>query len=176
MLSMLAQIDPNQDLWPLIQEAAAILMSSGMSGSVKIAVLLMVAISLVRKVLGPKVAFLRSDLGAVILTVGVGMAAAVANALIAGSVLSWGVLGAAFTLSLQAAGGYTMLKKSLLPVLVALEGKLPNSMSWIFKLVTLSFGMFGIEATKKAMEAGAAAVEANPPGGVGAIVGEPRNG
>ena len=175
MLNLLAQLDPNQDVWVLLQEGAKLLMSAGMSGSVKVAVILMLVIALTRKLLAPKVAFLRSDLGAVLLTIGVGVAAGVANALVAGSALSWGLLGGAFTLSLKAAGGYTMLKKAALPVLLKMADKAPGPLGWVFKAAAMALGAFGIEATKKAEAAGDEAVKNNPPSGVAGVIGGPKD-
>ncbi len=163
--------DPTSDLWPLVQSVAQALLSEGMSGTVRVAVALILVVALARKALAPRFAFLRSDLGAVSLTVGMGLTCGVANALVAGSAMSWGLLWAAFGVSVQAAGGYSVIKKALLPLLEKLSGY--PYIGPVAKFLALVLA--GSLAVKKAEAAGQAAVDAKPSTGVAGVVGAPKD-
>lgn len=166
--------DPNLDLFALLQEAASALFAEGMSNTARVAVLLMLLVAVARRYLAPRFPFFKSDIGAVILTLGAGLAGGVANALVAGSAMSWGVVAAAFGLSLKAAGGYTALKKAALPLLEAASKRGPAWWRWVAGMLHAALAG-AVAAERKATDAGDAAVEAKPSTGVEGITGKPRD-
>lgn len=166
--------DPNADLIPLIQEAARLLFAEGMSNTARLAVVLMLAVTLARRWLAPRYPFFATDHGAVLLTLATGVFGGVATALVGGSAMSWGMVAAAFGLSLKAAGGYTAIRKALLPLLERAAGVGPAWWQWLAG-VLVAFLRGAVNADAKAKAAGDAAVEAKPSSGVEGIVGKPRD-
>lgn len=164
--------DPNADVYSLIQEVARALFAEGMSNTARLAVLLMLLVTVARRWLAPRFPFFATDHGAVLLTLATGLAAGVSNALVAGSAMSWGVVAAAFGLSLKAAGGYTALKKAALPLLERASKRGPAWWRWLAGML-LSILRGAVSADKKATDAGDAAVAAKPSTGAEGIVGKP---
>lgn len=80
------------------------------------AALLVAAVFLVRKYVAPKVPFLASDLGGGLLVILGSAAGAVAAALQSGGGFTWALAIAALKVSFMAAGGYSLLKKALVPL------------------------------------------------------------
>jgi hypothetical protein len=167
-------LDPNADVYQLIQEAARALFAEGMSSTARLAVLLILAVSMARRFLAPRVPFFATDHGAVLLTLATGLLGGLGNALVAGSAMSWGVVAAAFGLSLKAAGGYTALKKAALPLLAKAAEHGPLWWRWVARLL---HGVLAgaVAADNRAKAAGDAAVAAKPATGVEGIVGKPRD-
>lgn len=88
-----------------------------------VAALVVVLIVLVVRRFGPsKIPFLRTDAGGVILVLATALSGAVASALAAGQVFSLALLYTAFKIAAAAAGGYSMIKKLVWPLILKLFG------------------------------------------------------
>ena len=134
---------------------------------VAIAAALMLSVTLGRKFLASRFPFFKTDLGGSTLVLVLSAVAGISNALLAGTAVSFSlILGVAVT----AMGGYTGLKKFVLPLLELLETKIPK-LAVVFKLLrSVIGGSAGIAATK----AGAQAVTKSPGKGVKGVLGEPK--
>ena len=89
-------------------------------------------------------AWIKSDVGGAVLVLGLGMVGGITTALVGGAPIGVALLLDAVKVSLGSAGGFVVVKK-----------------------------LFGFSQDKVA-EAGAKAADANPPGGVAAVVGETK--
>ncbi len=117
--------------------------------------------------------FLASDLGGVVLTLLGSFGGALATAFAAGSAPSWALAFMAVKVATAAAGGYAMLKKSLVPALTWLRPKMP---AWMHPMVDMVLWVFSRPtAVEKATQAGEAAVKKTPAAGVEGITGKPRD-
>lgn len=114
-------------------------------------------------------AFMHTDLGGAFTTLVMSVGGALATATVAGAVWHWGMLWAAFMVGLTAMGGYTAIKKLVLPLLA----KAPAWMQPIFQVLTWIFDKRFQDPVKEAEKAGDAAVAANPSGGADDVVGKP---
>lgn len=110
----------------------------------------------VRRYLTPRFPVLKSDWAAVTLTFAMAFFGAVATALGAGTPFSVVLVVAAFKIAFTAMGGYTALRKFILPLL----GKVP--------------GFGGTAAKVEALKAGVEAVQARPGAGAAGVVGKPK--
>ena len=132
---------------------------------------LVLAVGLVRRYAPGKAgAFIHTDLGGALTTLLLSAGGALATATMAGAVWHWGMLSAALLVGLTAMGGYTMIKKLLMPLLA----KAPAWMQPIFSILTWIFDKrFQKDPITEATDAGNAAVAANPSGGANDVVGKP---
>lgn len=112
------------------------------------------AVAAVRHLLGQKVPFLKTDLGGTLLVLVMGTAGGVATALLAGTAFSWALIPAAAGVAFTAAGGYTMLRRLVLP------------------LLTKALQKAGLKAdpVAEAEKAGESAVAEKPAGGIAGIL------
>lgn len=160
--------DSSQDLWPLLQEAAKAVFAAAGAGnwSLVVALALMAVVAAARKYGAKYVPFLGTDTGGVLTLLAMSVVCGVANALVAGGAMSWGLLLTALGVAWKAAGGFVLLKK-----LAALA--LPLLPSWLRGPLELVLGLLGAgkKAEALAKEAGAAAVKAKPATGITGIVG-----
>jgi hypothetical protein len=76
-----------------------------------VALVVVLAVYLLRKFGGSRVPFLRTDRGGALLVIGVSLAGAVANALAAGAPFSGALMLTALRVALTAAGGFTLVKR-----------------------------------------------------------------
>jgi len=76
-----------------------------------VALVVVLAVYLLRKFGGSRLPFLRTDRGGALLVLGVALAGAVANALAAGAPFSGELLLTAVRVALTAAGGFTLVKR-----------------------------------------------------------------
>jgi hypothetical protein len=165
----------DMDFSEMLALAAEFLLKSGMNSAVFVVVGLMLAVALTRKMFASKWAWLSSDLGAATYTVALGVAMGVANALLAGGAASWSVVFAAFGVAVQAAGGYSLLKKLALPALDKLEPKLPAALRWLVPVLRMMIAAFGAKASAAAdaKAAGDKAVSGKPSSGAAGVIGKP---
>jgi len=161
----------------MIQEAAKVVFSSDVGLIVKISAILMVVVGVTKKALESKKILGRElpDWGSFALLIGVSLVGGVANTLMAGGAMSWGLLGSSFMLAFNAAGGYTGFRKFLLPTLEKLADKAPGWLSIPLKVVLAVLGSVGLKAKKRAEKAGEEAVKANPGKGMEDVVGKPED-
>lgn len=110
-----------------------------------------------RRYLAPKVPWLKSDAGGVVLAFALAFFGALTAALGSGSALSVTLFVAAAKIAFTAMGGYAALRKLLLPLM----GKLPF--------------MPAAKAQALATQAGIEAVQAKPGPGAAGKVGEPKD-
>lgn len=92
-----------------------------------------------------------------------GAAAATLVAMGPGAMLSGALAWSALKIAVAAAGGYTLLKQLVVPLLVKIEPKVPVWLRWIFPMLLWAFSKPPAKATAEA--AGNDAVVANPPAG-----------
>lgn len=128
-------------------------------------------VGLLRKYGGSRFPFLMTDHGGAILVLVTSFFGAISTALMAGAMptlaLAWTALGVAVT----AAGGYSLVKKLLAPLV-------PKAPAWlrpVLNVVLWFFDRRSDQTLKAAKKAGDAAVAANPPTGVDGVVGKPTD-
>jgi hypothetical protein len=152
----------------IVSVAAAAFSGGGFSLPVAIAAALMLSVTLGRKFLASRYPFFKTDLGGSTLVLALSAVAGVSNALLAGTAVSFSlILGVAVT----AMGGYTGLKKFVLPLLDMAESKFP---SWTRIVFVALRGILGSAAGITATKAGAQAVTKSPGKGVKGVLGEPK--
>lgn len=114
----------------------------------------------------------RSELGAMATAFVLAFAGALATTFAApGAAMTMAVLMAALKIGTAAVGGFMILHK-LVGVLAATKWYQEKMPAPVKALVAFIMGMIGSSAVKKAEEAGAKAVEANPAKGPEAVVGD----
>lgn len=160
---------PNDASWlELARPVVDAIMSGNYLAASALALVLVVAVA--RKYGAARWAFLGSDAGGSLLVLLGAFGGAVASAALGGATWSLDLLWTAAKVAAGAAGGYSLIKRLLMP----LVDKLPPWLSWIgypLQLVTWVFEARGAKATA----AGAAAVKARPGAGVKQVTGDPRN-
>lgn len=119
--------------------------------------------------------WVRTDLGASLLLFGASFGGALATTAASWTAPTWALVYAAFKVGYLAAGGFTVLKKLVLPLL----GVLSNKVEWLKKpleLVTkiISTGI-GTSPIRKAELAGQTAVKSKPGVGISGVIGEPKD-
>lgn len=126
---------------------------------------LILAVALAKKYLPGKAgAFVNGEYGAPLTVLLMSFGGAVATALGAGqAVMSAGLAWTAFKVAVGAAGGYSLLKKLLAPLLRKLAAKAPSWMQPIFAMILFVFDK--PTAVETAEKAGDDAVAAKPPTG-----------
>lgn len=133
------------------------------------ALALVFAVAAVRRYASPRFPWLASDVGGTLLNLLASLGGALATALAAGTAPSLGLLASALGVAFAAAGGYSAAKRLLAPLLEKLKSKAP---AWAAPIFDLALWVFAKpSAVAKAEAAGAAAVEAHPPGGLEGIAG-----
>jgi hypothetical protein len=134
---------------------------------------LVLAVALTKRYLGPKVPWLHTDVGGSTLTLVGAFGAALAAALAGGGGVSWAMAQAALYIAVGAAGGYSLVKRLLVPPLRALAAKCP---AWSQPIFALVFWIFDKpDAVAVAQAAGDAAVKAKPSTGVANTLGKPQD-
>lgn len=128
------------------------------------ALALILLVALVRRYVGPHVPFLHSDVGGALLSLAAGFGSGLAAALAAGGPVSWGLAWTALTVSVAAAGGYTLLAKLIRP----LEDAAPAWLKPFLAMITWIFDK--PDAAAEAAKAGDAAVAAHPAAGVEVVL------
>lgn len=126
---------------------------------------LILAVRLVREYVAPKVPWLRSDVGGASSLLLLAFAGSLASALVAGSALSWPLAWGALKLAVAAAGGYTLVRRLLLPLLEKIP--MPAWLKSVLNAALYMFGKPGESALAAAAQAGDDAVAASPPAGTG---------
>lgn len=125
---------------------------------------------------GPKLdAFANSDHGGALLVLVGAYGGALATGLVASglSSLTLALAWAALKVAVGAAGGYSLVKKLVLPVLRKIADKAP---SWAKPIFTLVFWAFEkTTPTEQAEQAGDDAVKANPASGADGVIGKPTD-
>lgn len=135
--------------------------------------LLVFAVAVARRYGAKRFPFLASDAGGALLTLLGSFGGALGTALMAGTAPSLGLATTALGVAFAASGGYSMIKRLVVPTLRALQAKLP---AWARPVLDLALWIFGpAPAIAKAEAAGAKAVEANPATGAAGIVGTPKS-
>lgn len=116
-LPLLAQFDPSalgfDGVARLVLDAA-----HSSNWSLVVAVVLACAVWAARAALAPRIPFLKSDVGAVLLTFAASATGAVVTSLAAGERPSGALLVVALGVAWKAAGGFTTAKKFVLPLLL----------------------------------------------------------
>jgi hypothetical protein len=132
-----------------------------------IAVILIVA--LVKRYLGPKVAWLHSDAGGSVLVLAGATATAMASSLAGGGPVTLDLFKTAAMVGVGAAGGYALLKNLIInPFIVPLAAKAP---AWAQPILGVILAIFDkATPTETATAAGNAAVTATPAAGVSAVL------
>lgn len=158
---------------PLLEMAKPILDAvRGGQGVLAAALALVFCVSLARRYGGKRFPFLMSDAGGSALTLLGGFGGALATALMAGTVPSFGLAMTALGVAFAAAGGYTMIKRLAVPAMRAMQAKLPT---WAQPILGLVLWIFDKpSAVAKAESAGAAAVAAKPGPGIEGVAGAPK--
>lgn len=119
----------------------------------------------------------KSDAGGTALTFFGALGTAVAAAMTAGTMPSWGLLWSAIGIAAAASGGYTAIRRLVAPALRWVEDKVPAPLrpmvTFVFNLV-LYFFEKKPGAIAEAEKAGADAVKAKPAQGAEAVTGAPK--
>jgi hypothetical protein len=134
------------------------------------ALALIVVVALARRYIAPHVPFLQTKLGIALMVLFGSFGGALATAITAGATPGFALVYPALAIAATAAGGYTLLKELLAPVLEKLKAKSPKWLHPVFDLVLWVF-----TTKERVKEAGDAAVKKNPPSGTAGIVGNPRD-
>lgn len=116
--------------------------------------------------------WLAGDAGGAALTLVGSFAGALATALAAGTGFSFALAASALGIAFTASGGYSMVKRLLVPALRKLRDKLPGPARWA---LDAALWVFGKDPVAEATKAGESAVAANPATGAAGIVGEPTD-
>jgi hypothetical protein len=132
---------------------------------------LVLIVALVKRHAAPRVAFLRSDLGAALLVLALSFGGALGTAALAGGAVGVALFTGAAKVAFYAAGGFALAKKLLAPLLERLAARAPAWLSPLFAVVLWIFDR--PSAVEKAEAAGAKALDANPPKGADAVTGSP---
>lgn len=130
------------------------------------AAIVVAAVWAVRKLVAPKVPWLRSDLAGVLLAFVAAGAGAVATSLAGGSPFGWVTLLMALKVAVMAMGSYVTIRKALAPLLA--------DVPWLGRLLDSLFGG-AAQAKAEAEQAGKDAVAAKPPAGTDGITGTPTD-
>lgn len=131
---------------------------------------LVLCVAAAKRYAGKKFPFLHTDMGGVTLTLLGSFGGAMVTALAAGSAPTWALAFMAMKVAAGAAGGYAMLKKTLVPALALLRPKMPTMLRPVVDLILWVFAK--PSATETAETAGDAAVHEHPAGGIEGILGE----
>ena len=87
--------------------------------------------------------------------------------------VTWAIARHALAIAVGAAGGYSLVKRLLIPKIRWLASKCPAWAQPAFRMILWLFD--APDAVAKAEAAGAAAVKAKPSTGISGIVGDPRD-
>jgi hypothetical protein len=162
------------DLTEILQAGAQALMANGMSASVLLSVALLLAVSLGRRLLSSRFPILKTDVGAVGFTLALATAAGVANAAVAGSALSWALFAGSLKVALAAMGGFSAIKKFLIPLLALAKSKAPK-FGFIFDFASQILGAAGYKAIETSVSKGKQAVTKSPGKGIEGALGKPKS-
>jgi len=134
------------------------------------ALMLVLAVAVIRRYVPWP--FLRTDDGGALLALVASFGGAMATAIAAGAPLSWGMAWVAVGVAFAAAGGYSMIKKLLVPRLQQVRAILPP---WARPILSIVLWIFERpdQRVADAEKAGDAAVNANPGQGAKSVLGEP---
>lgn len=118
--------------------------------------------------------FLHTDAGGSLATLLMSFGSALGLATVGGAPWTWGMLVTAMTVAFAAAGGYALIKKLIVEPLTKSAWYNTKAPLWLKSALSIVLWMFDRRvAETKAVAAGQAAVEANPPTGVSGVVGDP---
>lgn len=132
---------------------------------------LVLAVALLRRYGVKRWAWLGSSAGAAVLVIVGAFGAALGSTLAAGAAMSGSVAWVALKVALAAAGGFSLLKALLVPVLERAAAKWPK----VAPIVAVVLWVFrSPSALAKADASGAAAVKAKPAGGADGVTGAPE--
>lgn len=139
------------------------------------ALALVVFCALVRKYgpsISPRMNWVKGDVGGALLVFFGSLGGAAATALAAGTAPSLALLVLATKVAFAASGGYSLVKRIAVPSLEWLAMRSPQWLHWAFDLALWVFNRN--TAIAIAEKAGKDAVQANPAGGVAAVIGTPK--
>ncbi len=137
------------------------------------ALVLVVLTALIRKYGTKRFPVLESSAGAALLLLVGSFGGAFATAVLAGAGASLAIAWTALKVAFAAAGGYSLAKSLLAPLLRKIQAKAPM---WMQPIFSLAFYFFDRPTPiADAEKAGAAALEAKPSAGAAAIIGTPRD-
>lgn len=140
--------------------------------SYAVALALVLAVTALRKYGAQHWKFLATDAGGALMVLATSFTGAMATALASGGSVSFGLLWTACTVAAGAAGGYSLIRRLVVPLLEKLNSKLPAALQ---KPINAVLWFFEGPNTASAVAAGNAAVAANPAPGVTAITGTPTD-
>lgn len=172
-------IDPqpgNESLFDLAKPVLDAVMNG--NGWLAAAGALVLLVAATMKYGAPRWPWLNSDFARSALVFVGAFGGAVSTALLAlgGSGMSGALAFTALKIAITASGGYQGLKKLIVPALEWLKSKLPSwaafPLSLLLAALNWALGSSSREAAAK--KAGDDALKANPPGGIEAITGQPR--
>lgn len=135
------------------------------------ALALVLAVALARRYGAKQWPWLAGDVGGTLLVLVGSFGGAAATALTGGAAVSLGLVWTSIQVAAGASGGYTMIKRLVIPTLAKLVSKLPPLFQKPFKLI---LWMFEGNAAK-AGAAGQAAVAANPASGLEGLAGKSKD-
>lgn len=134
-----------------------------------------------RRLLAPRVPFFRSDAGGTLLLVLGSFGGALGTAILAAGVTapSLAMAKAALWIAFAAGGGYTAVKRLVLPVALWLEARLPWYLRPLASLLVRALGLVTSPPSPalvaEAVQAGRDAVVISPSAGVDRVTGAPRD-
>lgn len=118
-------------------------------------------------------AFFKSGHGKALLVLVGAFGGALGTGWLAGAPVAAATFWAALKVAVSAAGGYSLFKSLLVPLLARFNSKLPV---WLQPILALILAIFAkADPEEKAKAAGDKAVAANPPSGVTGVIGEPKD-
>lgn len=156
------------EVFELVKSLARPLFDAVMSGQYVLgaAMALVLVVSLVRRYGAGRWPFLATDAGGAALALVSGVAGALMTALAAGAAFTWGMLARAFLVTVTAAGGYSFVRKLLVPLMMLLPQPLS---AWAVTLLSL---FDKPSPVAKAEAAGKKAVADKPPTGADGVLGK----
>lgn len=167
--AMAASLPDAESLIDLARPVLAAVKSGQGYAAAALALVLMTALA--RRFGAKRWPWLNSDAGGSLLTLVGSFGGAVATALAAGSLPTLGLAWTAFGVAVAASGGYTMVKRLIVPGLVWLQSRLPG---WAQPVLSLVLWMFTKpDPIAVAEKAGNEAVAANPGKGIEGVTGGP---
>jgi hypothetical protein len=128
------------------------------------ALMLVLLVAFMRRYGSKKFPFFKTDTGGTLLTFLGSLGGAVSTALLAGAGLSFSVMTTAIGVAATASGGYTMIKRLIIPLLKMFVNKLPAKFQKPFGLILWIFESPKVAAAEKA---GEKAVAEKPSQGLG---------